>query len=122
LVSPLGYLVNINTRGERLDIVVELIEFLTSTEIQTQFAKEFNIIPSRKEVLENPELQEDELFSAALDQMMVGRAMPVITELRWIWDAMRPAYQGIFTGAYTAPQAAKEMQSLAQKLIKENRD
>ena len=53
--------------------------------------------------------------------MMVGKPMPVITELRWIWDAMRPGYQGIFTGRYTPKQAAVEMQNLAEKLIRENR-
>ena len=48
--------------------------------------------------------------------------MPVVTELRWIWDAMRPSYQSIFTGQVSPDQAAKDMQVLAEKLIKENRD
>jgi maltose-binding protein MalE len=54
--------------------------------------------------------------------MKVGRPMPVVTELRWIWDAMRPAYQGIFSGRYTPKEAAAEMQKLAEKLIRENRE
>ncbi|MFQ5584781.1 MAG: extracellular solute-binding protein [Calditrichia bacterium] len=121
LVSPLGYLVNINTKGKQLDIVVELIHYLTSPEVENQFTEEFAIIPSRKILFDSPQFQENELLKAALDQMMVGRPMPVITEMRWIWDAMRPAYQGIFTGAYTPRQAAREMQLLAEKLIRENR-
>jgi len=48
--------------------------------------------------------------------------MPVVTELRWIWDAMRPSYQSIFTGQVSPAQAAKDMQALAEKLIKENRE
>ncbi|OPZ81077.1 MAG: hypothetical protein BWY77_00804 [bacterium ADurb.Bin431] len=48
--------------------------------------------------------------------------MPPVTEMRWIWDAMRPSYQGIFTGRVTPEQAAREMQALALKLIKENRE
>ena len=58
----------------------------------------------------------------ALDQMMVGKPMPVNTEMRWIWDAMRPAYQGIFTNQVTPAQAAEQMQDLAEKLIAENRE
>jgi len=55
-------------------------------------------------------------------QMEVGTLMPVVTELRWIWDAMRPSYQSIFTGQVTPIQAAKDMQHLAEKLIRENRE
>jgi maltose-binding protein MalE len=122
LVAPLGYMINVNLSGEKLNIVTELVRYLTSAGVQKEFALEFNIIPSRKTVLNDPELKENDLYLAALDQMEVGRAMPVITELRWIWDAMRPAYQGIFTGAYSAEEAAQEMQILAEKLIQENRE
>lgn len=121
LVSPLGYLVNINIQGQRLRVVRELIKYLTSPAVESQFTEDFAIIPSRKSLFDSPQFQENELLKAALEQMMVGRPMPVITEMRWIWDAMRPAYQGIFTGAYTPRQAAREMQLLAEKLIRENR-
>jgi maltose-binding protein MalE len=48
--------------------------------------------------------------------------MPPVTEMRWIWDAMRPGYQAIFRGARTPEQAASDMQALAEKLIRENRE
>jgi maltose-binding protein MalE len=54
--------------------------------------------------------------------MQVGKPMPVNTEMRWIWDAMRPAYQGIFTNQVSADEAAEQMQALAEKLIAENRE
>lgn len=122
LVAPLGYMINANLKGEKLKVVIQLVRYLTSAKVQKEFAQEFNIIPSRRAVIHDSELKQDELYLAALDQMEVGRAMPVITELRWIWDAMRPAYQGIFTGAYSPNEAAKEMQALAEKLIRENRE
>ncbi len=122
LVSPLGYMANVNLKGKKLRIAVELIRYLTSPEVQREFAREFNLIPSRRDVQQDSVLQNNPLYQAALDQMRVGRAMPVITEMRWIWDAMRPAYQGIFTGQYTPEEAAAEMQKLAEKLIRENRE
>ena len=122
IVSPVGYMLNVNLQGEALKISVELVKFLTSPEVELEFCRQFNLIPSRKDLLEDPSLQQDPLYRAALDQMRVGQPMPVITELRWIWDAMRPGYQGIFTGTYTPEEAAKDMQSLAEKLIRENRE
>jgi maltose-binding protein MalE len=122
IVSPLGYSINVNLKGQELKIATELIQYLTSSPIELEFANRFRIIPSRKDAILDEELHADELWRNALDQMMVGKPMPVITELRWIWDAMRPAYQGIFTNQITPEQAAKEMQRLAEKLIAENRD
>ena len=118
----MGYCFNANLAGQKLAVVAKLIEFLTSPEIELEFARQFNIIPSRKEVINAPELAENELFIQALDQMMVGKPMPVNTEMRWIWDAMRPAYQGIFNNQVTPAQAAIQMQELAEKLIAENRE
>jgi maltose-binding protein MalE len=122
IVSPLGYVANVNLQGEELAVAIELIRYLTSPEVQLAFAFEFNLIPSRKDLINNPELEKNKLYRAAVDQMIVGKPMPVITELRWIWDAMRPAYQGIFTNQISPKEAAEEMQKLAEKLIAENRD
>jgi maltose-binding protein MalE len=87
-----------------------------------KLAREFRIIPSRTVEMNSAELRRDELFVNNVDQMIVGKPMPVITEMRWIWDAMRPAYQGIFTNQISPQQAAAEMQRLAEKLIAENRE
>jgi arabinogalactan oligomer/maltooligosaccharide transport system substrate-binding protein len=51
--------------------------------------------------------------------MEVCRPMPVRPELRPIWDAMRPPYQSVLGGSMTPQEAAKEMQALAVKKIKE---
>ena len=121
-VFPMGYCFNVNLSGERLKMTVSLVKYLTSPQIETEFAVKFNIIPSRIESLNDTSLTGNVLFQQALDQMMVGRPMPVFTEMRWIWDAMRPAYQGIFTNQISSRQAAIQMQELALKLIKENRE
>jgi maltose-binding protein MalE len=122
IVSPVGYMVNVNLKGEKLDVTLKLLRYLTSESVQLEFAREFNLIPSRKSIMNDSVLVKNPLYQAALDQMKVGKPMPVVTELRWIWDAMRPAYQGIFTGRYTPEEAAEEMQKLAEKLIRENRE
>jgi maltose-binding protein MalE len=45
--------------------------------------------------------------------------MPVVPELRAIWDAMRPGYQAVLAGTKSAEQAAREMQALALRRIQE---
>lgn len=121
MVSSLGYSLNINTKEEKREMALRLLRYLTSTPVQLQFAKVSKCLPSRKVGFQSPEIQNDPLIQASIDQMEVGRPMPVVTEMRWIWDAMRPGYQAIFTGQQTPEQAARSMQGLAIQLIRENR-
>lgn len=51
--------------------------------------------------------------------MEVGRPMPIVPELRAIWDAMRPSYQAVLGGTETPEQAANEMQRSAIQKIRE---
>ncbi|HEX9971628.1 MAG TPA: extracellular solute-binding protein [bacterium] len=122
MVSPLGYSLNVNLKDEKLKIAVELLQYLTSPEVELDFANAMGTIPSRREAVRDPMVTNNEIIRSSIYQLEVGTLMPVVTELRWIWDAMRPGYQSILTGRLTPVQAAQEMQSLAEKLIKENRE
>ncbi len=122
LVSPMGYSLNKNLSGEKLKVAVQLLKFLTSDSVELKFTKLSGTIPSRKTAFSSHLVQNNELIRASLDQLLVGRPMPVVTEMRWIFDAMRPAYQGIFTGQVSPKQAVQQMQQLAEKLIRENRE
>jgi len=121
-VSPLGYSLNVNLKGEKLKIAIELLKFLTSSDIELRFTKMSAALPSRKDAYNSPLVQDNPLVKASLNQMIVGKLMSPVTEMRWIWDAMRPSYQAIFTGEKTPEQAARDMQKLALKLIRENRE
>ncbi|MBC8042694.1 MAG: extracellular solute-binding protein [Rhizobacter sp.] len=142
MVSPRGYSINVNTQGEKLKVTVELLKFLTSPETELEFTRKSATIPSRVEaynfltalledslavpegVAVSDELRKDLLSNKAvlrgsIEQMKVGRTMPVVSEMRVIWDSMRPAYQAVLGGGKTPAAAASEMQALAEKLIDE---
>ncbi len=122
MVFPMGYCFNANLKGKDRKVAVELVKYLTSEKVEREFALRFRMIPSRRSIWDDPALKHNELFQHAIDQMLVGRPMPVVTEMRWIWDAMRPAYQGIFNHQISPEKAAQEMQRLAVRLIRENRE
>ncbi|MBN2412047.1 extracellular solute-binding protein [candidate division KSB1 bacterium] len=121
-ISPLGYSVNVNIKKEKLDITLKLLKFLTTSAVELRYTQKSGAIPSKLDAFQDPLVTENPIVSAALDQLLVGKVMSPVTEMRWIWDAMRPSYQGIFTGRVTPEDAAREMQALALKLIKENRE
>lgn len=121
-VQPMGYSVNVNLKKEKLAVTVALLKYMTSSAVQLRFTQVSGAIPARKDAYSNPLVQENERVKASLDQLLVGKVTPPVTELRWIWDAMRPGYQAIFTGQQSPQQAAAGMQKLAEKLIRENRE
>jgi len=122
IVSPMGYSLNVNVKGAELQVVIELLHFLTAPEQELEFTRRLGTIPSRKEAWRDASIARNELIQSSIYQLKVGRPMPVATELRWIWDAMRPSYQAIFTGDISPEEAAQKMQADAEKLIKENRE
>jgi len=121
MVSPLGYSVTVKLKGEKLKVTLELLKYLTSKEVELEFTRAMGTIPSRIDAFSDTLVTQNEIVRSSIYQMEVGQLMPVVAELRWIWDAMRPSYQSIFTGRMKPKEAARAMQQLAEKLIKENR-
>ncbi len=121
-ISPLGFSVNVNVKNEKLDMTLKLLKFLTASAVELRYTEKSGAIPSKLDAFQDPLVTGNPIVSAALDQLLVGRVMSPVTEMRWIWDAMRPSYQGIFSGRVTPEDAARDMQAMALKLIRENRE
>ncbi|MDI6807572.1 MAG: extracellular solute-binding protein [Candidatus Eisenbacteria bacterium] len=122
MISARGYSINENVKGNTLKQVKKLVEYLTSPEVELRFAKGLSILPSRKEAYDDPFVKESELLRNSGEQVQVGHRMPVIPEMRAIWDSMGPFTQKTMSGAVTPEQAAKKMQALAIQKIKEMKD
>jgi maltose-binding protein MalE len=119
MVSPKGFSINVNVSPEKLAIVKELLTFLTSPENELITAKALSTMPTRTVLYDDPYIKNDDILRNSRIQIEHGRAMPVVPELRAIWDAMRPSYQAVLGGVKTPEQAAREMQALALRKIAE---
>ena len=113
MVATKGYSLNLNSTPEESALAMELVQYLTSAEVQITFMGQLKTLPSRKSLLDLPMLREDPTLRASAEQMKRGRAMPVVAELRAIWDSMRPSYQALLGGSKTPAQAAHDMQEMA---------
>ncbi len=119
MVSPKGYSININAEGEALDASVALIEFLVSAESQLAFTEVLNTIPTHLDAAADSAVTANVILAMSRSQAEVGRPMPVVPEMRAVWDAMRPAYQSVLNGEFTPARAAAKMQADAEKKIRE---
>ena len=119
MVSAKGYSINVNTKGKRLERTLDLLRYLLSEEVQLVTTRKLKTIPSHLKVRQHPDVLNDAILRKSMEQIEVGRLMPVAPEMRAIWDAMRPAYQMVLNGTLSPEAAAEKMQKDAEKLIRD---
>jgi len=122
MIAPKGFSINQRVEGERLERVKALLEFVLSPEKQIETALRVKTFPTRTELYSDERLLADEVLNKSMQQINNGIPLPIITEMRAIWDAMRPPYQAVLGGSITPNEAAKQMQKQSLIKIKELRE
>lgn len=117
MVSPKGYSLSVAAQGARAENAAKLIRFLTNIDTQRAFLEQQKIIPSRLSLREHPLLQSDPTLVTSFAQTETARTMPLVTEMRAVWDSMRPPYQSLMSGNLTAAEATRQMQAGALSKI-----
>lgn len=110
MFAPKGFSLNINTRPVVADMAMAFVQHMTSDAVQRRLVHDLRMLPVRKSVQKDPLFETDSTLQASLAQLKNGRLMPTETELRAVWDGMRPPYQAVLGGDMTPAEAAKTMQ------------
>jgi len=76
-------------------------------------------LPALKSAAQSPEIGKDPLLIVALQQALAGKPMPMVVEMRAIWDAMRPQLTNVLNQKINSDEAARRMQEDAVRKIKE---
>lgn len=119
MTSPKGYSVSVNVPEQKLALVIDLLKFLLSEENQLETVRILSTAPTRKALYSHPDVVSNEILTNSLVQIQRGKPMPAVPEMRAVWDAMRPGYQAVMGGALLPEAAAKQMQSLALRKIRD---
>ena len=117
MISAKGYSVNVNVRPEKFAIIRDLVAYLTGAEVQEKMATKLATTPVDRSVLASPAIQNNPALVASMQQIEHGRPMPIVPQMRQIWEGMRGPYQLVMSGAITAKEAARRMQEEAEKNI-----
>lgn len=117
MVAPKGYSLNVNVEGEAADAAMEFVRYMTSDAVQRRLVERLKMLPCRRSAWDNPLFETDPTLAASRAQLKNGRMMPVATELRAVWDGMRPGYQALASGNVTPAAAAAQMQREAVHYI-----
>lgn len=105
--------------GPQMDAVVKFLEFMTSKQAQLRLVKAVGQLPTNIEANKAPEIVSDPMLKDSSLQMQAGKPMPIVPQMRAIWDAMRGPIEMVLAGSMTPEQGAKAMQDKALQLIAE---
>jgi maltose-binding protein MalE len=119
MVASRGFSINVNIDKAKLPVVLDFLKFIMDPAQQLEATKALNTIPTRTVLYDNSIFKENDILKNSQMQIERGKPMPIIPELRAVWDAMRPSYQAVLGGTIKPEQAAKEMQALAMRKIAE---
>lgn len=119
MFSPKGYSLNVNTPPEVAEQAMTFVRHMVSDGVQRRIVGQLRMLPARRSIQNDPLFQTDSTLKASLAQLKNGRLMPTATELRAVWDAMRPPYQALLGGGTTPEAAAATMQREALAKIEQ---
>ncbi|MBJ7258682.1 MAG: extracellular solute-binding protein [Chthoniobacterales bacterium] len=119
IIAAKGYSLNVNTPPSRFTHVRRAMEYLTGDELQLGMAQSLLTIPTRKTALDDPAFRANPVLQVAMQQAEYSVPIPIMPQLRCIWDAMRDPYRRVFTRELSPEKAARKMQKEAERLIAE---
>lgn len=120
LVGTKGYSLNVNMQSpEHQQAAIKLLQHLTSEKTQLMFAEAVGTLPSNLNARNADVVKENTLLKDSAHIMEVAYPMPVIPEVRAIWDSLRTQYQRLLANSQTPAQAALLSQQQAEVQIRD---
>ncbi len=117
MTATKGYSVNRYLHPAARECTAALLRFLTSEQAQADLATTLGAMPADRNARLRPEVLADSTLAASRRQIEKGRPMPIVPEMRAVWDALRPYYQSVLNGEVPPRDAARRMQEKAVRDI-----
>jgi len=114
-----GYTVSEGVKdADKLAAVKAFLIFVNSKDAQLKMVDAHQQTPTNLEAMKDAKITGNVLIAGQKDQLAVATPMPIITQMRAIWDAIKPVQQDVLSGK-TKPEAAGAiMQKKAEEGIK----
>jgi arabinogalactan oligomer/maltooligosaccharide transport system substrate-binding protein len=110
-------MISAGVSDEKLEKIMEFIDFLTSMENQIDMIVTLSRLPALEEALGSDAVQGDPILKGSAAQMQNGTPMPVVMEMRCNWDAMKPEMNAVLADQKSPEDAAAAMQAAADACV-----
>lgn len=115
-----GYTISASVKNnkDKAAAVKKFLEFVNNKDSQLKMVDAHKQLPTNLDALKDDKVTKDPMILAQKDQLDKCTPMPIITQMRAIWDAIKPIQQEVFSGKTKPQDAAAKMQKKAEDGIK----
>jgi arabinogalactan oligomer / maltooligosaccharide transport system substrate-binding protein len=115
-----GYTISASVANDKdkKEAVKLFLAFLNSKEAQLKMVDAHNQMPTNVEAIKDGKIQNNPLIAGQKDQLDKATPMPIITQMRAVWDGIKPIQQEVFAGKTKPEEAGAKMQKKAEEGIK----
>ena len=83
----------------------KLALYLSSSDVQKEFAIETYTMPTTIDLYDNPDISENIVLSGFLEQLMEGTPAPTTRGMSLVYAPVGTAFENVYTGAMTSSEA-----------------
>ncbi len=113
-----GYMISKFMDDSKKEAVATFLDFALNAENNADYALANSQSPTNLDAMKLDKVTSNELMQASVETIKYTTPMPIVPEMRAIWDAMRPELEAVIAGDITPEEAAKNMQVRAEEGIK----
>ena len=113
-----GYTISKGIADDKKDAVKKFLAFLNNKENQLKMVDVHKQLPTNIEAMNDPKITEDPMIAGQKSALEKALPMPIVVQMRAVWDAMKPVQQELFAGTMKPEDAPAIMQEKAEEGIK----
>jgi len=103
---------------QRLEAVRLLVEYMTSSQRQLEWMRQFATLPTNKAVLDDESIRSDLLWQVSVTQLLAGRGGSLGSNPTMLLEAMREPLEAVMDDQMTPTGAARQMQERAEEMLR----
>jgi arabinogalactan oligomer/maltooligosaccharide transport system substrate-binding protein len=118
LVMGQYFVIGSDVSGQKLERVRFLVEYMTASQRQVEWKRQFDTLPASREALDDESVQSDPLVQVSVAQMLAGRGASLGSNPTMLLEAMREPLEAVMADLMTPTEAARQMQERAESMLK----
>jgi len=118
LVTGHYFVIGADVSSQKLETVRSLVEYMTSSQRQLEWMRQFDTLPTNKEALDDESVQSDPLGQVSVAQMLAGRGASLGSNPTMLLEAIREPLGAVMADLMTPTEAARQMQERAEEMLR----
>jgi arabinogalactan oligomer/maltooligosaccharide transport system substrate-binding protein len=118
LVTGQYFVIGSAVSGQELETARSLVEYMTASQRQLEWMRQFDTLPTNKAVLDDESIHSDILWQVSVAQMLAGRGASLGSNPTMLLEAMREPLGAVMADQMTPTEAARQMQKRAEEMLR----